>query len=680
MSGGLYFEIAALILSVVLFGVYTTRRSIFTADGVFYAIAVGLNIVASAASIVASGLLAHYTAYPLAGLYAVQMTFTITSDLSNVMLFAFTLSYLKGFDITVGEVALWRACALFVVAMVLATPFTHWIFYIQDGEVLRGSLYWMFPALYAVMLPFEIYLFVKHRERITVWQRGAVCVCIVMSAAVAAFQAITGFKVEDFVSTVIYVIVYAALTDPSAYFHNRTMCLNRIAFRKSLEYLMHLGLRFRVQGIVFVGLDQAIDRLGLRTGDMLIESLATTLQGRFGRRRVFYLDNMRFAVIVFGNERRRQDALEWGLAHLDNACIADDVDFALEASFCTVDVPGVAKRPEEVVRIVDYTLAEVNAGVDRVLPASAEAQQRASREEAISRAVRTAVANRDFKVYYQPIYRVADGAFATSEALVRLIDADLGFISPEEFVPLAEREGSVVAMGMQIFEQVCEFWNRENLPGLGVSYVEVNLSIVQCMQCGFAADLMQTAARFGRVPSDFNLEITETGEGSNQPAVRENVDTLIKAGYALSLDDFGSGYSTMSYLLKFPANLVKIDKGLLWPAMEDAQAMQVLLHTIALIKSLGKHCLVEGVETQEMADVLIAAGVDYMQGYLYSKPLPEADYVAFLREHGAADAADAADAAAPSAAGAASAAVTGVVGSALAGMPSARAETEVARG
>ena len=132
-------------------------------------------------------------------------------------------------------------------------------------------------------------------------------------------------------------------------------------------------------------------------------------------------------------------------------------------------------------------------------------------------------------------------------------------------------------------------------------------------------------------PDRINFEITETAHSVNEGVLRRNMDLLIGEGSSFSMDDYGTGFSTANYLISLPMKIVKIDKSILWPAMKDDEALVVLRHTVGMLKALHKKIVVEGVEDENMERLLIDMGCDYLQGYLYSKPVPGDKYLGFLR-------------------------------------------------
>ena len=240
--------------------------------------------------------------------------------------------------------------------------------------------------------------------------------------------------------------------------------------------------------------------------------------------------------------------------------------------------------------------------------------------------------DRLFEVYYQPIWCVHDTCFRSAEALVRLNDPDFGFVSPGLFIPEAEQSGAILDIGRIILEKICEFLSTMDFDATQLNYVEVNLSVDQCVQPSLARDVVALLERHHIESKRINLEITETSSSYSQSIIDANVRALAKHGISLSLDDFGTGYSNLTRMLSLPFDLIKLDQTFV-KDMESPDTRTVLADTITTMKKIGKEVLVEGVETEEQARILIDMGVDYMQGYLYARPMPEPDFVAFLNEH-----------------------------------------------
>ena len=237
-------------------------------------------------------------------------------------------------------------------------------------------------------------------------------------------------------------------------------------------------------------------------------------------------------------------------------------------------------------------------------------------------------------MYYQPILSVKEGKFTSTEALVRLRQPKSeNYISPEDFIPIAEKCGLIKDIDDLVFEKVCSFIARENLSSYGVNTVEVNLSGHEVVDKQTYARLLGKMEKYHIPPKFINFEITETAYINNDDTFKENVQKLKDMGSTFSMDDFGSGYSNLLELLKMDYKLVKMDKEFVWNCIDKSKPenQRMLEYSISFLKDYGLHILAEGVETVEQAEILVEKGVEYLQGFYYSRPIPENEYIEFLK-------------------------------------------------
>ena len=245
-----------------------------------------------------------------------------------------------------------------------------------------------------------------------------------------------------------------------------------------------------------------------------------------------------------------------------------------------------------------------------------------------------AFANHGFHVYYQPIYSVENKRFESAEALLRLIDEKDGFISPEIFIPAAEKSGAIHKIGEFVLEEVCRFIGSDEFKKLGLSYIEVNLSVSQCMQHGLSEKILGIMKKYGVSPEQINLEITETAASFDQSVMTENLAELSSAGISFSLDDYGTGYSNMYRIAALPLKIVKLDKSFV--NNQTSKMWTILQNTVKMIKDLDMEIVVEGIETKDMVKKFSDLRCDYIQGYYYSKPVPQDEFVKFVSERNSA--------------------------------------------
>ena len=264
--------------------------------------------------------------------------------------------------------------------------------------------------------------------------------------------------------------------------------------------------------------------------------------------------------------------------------------------------------------------------------------QNRSRQDSIVKILQEAIRTNGIEMYYQPIWDVKEKKFSNCEALVRLKDdKTLGFISPEEFIPVAERNFLIMPLSYKIFESVFSFMSQNELLKKELRHMEVNLSAIESVDIGFPSIMKELLEKYQIDPSVINLEITESIAIASGRRLKRNMEDLIRHGCSFSMDDFGTGYSNLSQITRADFSIIKIDKSLLWPIFEkknpNRQNAKILLENmVSMILQLGLQIVVEGVETQEQLDYLCSLGVNYIQGYYFSKPIKADEYLEFLKQ------------------------------------------------
>lgn len=257
------------------------------------------------------------------------------------------------------------------------------------------------------------------------------------------------------------------------------------------------------------------------------------------------------------------------------------------------------------------------------------------RRDSIARLVADAIDNDGFEMVYQPIFNTQTNTYKSAEALIRLKSTqELGFVSPEEFIPIAEEQGLIIEIGDKVVDMVAEFAEKEQLDKSSLEYIEVNLSGIQACSPNINERLVSILQRHGVSPHFINLEITETAALDNGNVFDNNIKALRSSGFSFSMDDFGTGYSNIAKMNQMKYNLVKIDKSLLWDAFKENsdRAESLLASVINMLKSIGAEIVAEGVETKEMADYLTEKGVEYLQGYYFSRPVKKSEFLELVRK------------------------------------------------
>ncbi len=403
---------------------------------------------------------------------------------------------------------------------------------------------------------------------------------------------------------------------------------NRNVLRDRMERALGEWASDNMCAIHFIDLDQfkqVNDTLGHTRGDLLLEAVAGRLR-----------ENIRDADVIarFGGDEFV--ILQAPIKTLEQCeALADRV---LEVLRGTYELDGhkvvvtasigiaVAKSPldpEQFLRNADIALYQAKSegrGIWRWFEAKMEASAQARR--VLEFDLRKATENEEFELYYQPIFNLKTRRIEACEALLRWPHRERGMISPAEFIPVAEEMELIVEIGNQVLYKACLECRRWP----GDTAVAVNLSPIQFDRSNVPALVRETLAATNLPAGRLELEITESTLLQNTNRTRADLDQLAELGVKISLDDFGTAYSSLSYLHSFPFHKVKIDQSFLQGLGDDERRVTLLRGMTRLSAQLGLRVVVEGVETPEQLELLAAEdSIDEVQGYLLARPMPAAD-------------------------------------------------------
>ncbi len=515
--------------------------------------------------------------------------------------------------------------------MIVTSPLTKLIFYynLEEGyQHGRGfGLLYVAVAVYMVASLMLTYLYKTHFSG---WQKTSTYFYLAAAFAGVVIQFIfPNILILQFALTLSLLLLYMSLENPDDDEEKFFGIYNRSGFDKMISASVGKQDAFHVVVVTITNFYSIREAMGVEFSRVLAKQVVESLKISLKPVELFYLGENKLAIIVDekrGDLNRSISALREGLNH---PMIAGSMNLQLETVIFQIDYPSDVTTVEDIMDSIDYAEAfpyENNDG--EVLRVGGEILEGRRRESRILQIMQRALANGTFQVYYQPIYSNEEGRYNSAEALLRLYDSEMGFISPEEFIPMAEKNGMILKIGEFVFRTVCCMMARERIWERGIDYIEVNLSVVQCMQEDICEMLYGIMDEYAIPYSCINLEVTETTLARD--ILWDTMERMSVGGVTFSLDDYGTGYSNLSNVLKYPFNIVKLDKSMVWYAMENEPAMRALRHTVAMIRDLEMHIVAEGVETEEQRRILTEMGCEYLQGYYFSKPVPEKNFLTTL--------------------------------------------------
>lgn len=436
-----------------------------------------------------------------------------------------------------------------------------------------------------------------------------------------------------------------------ANFDSLTGLANRNLFRRRLEEALAAARRDRRSlAVLMVGLDrfkQVNDSLGQQAGDTLLREAAARFSGvAHGRDRgaaaraasggenaaLARLGGDEFALILFDLHERAdaRHSAERILEVLHRPFLIEGDECWVTASVGIAVYPGDADSAEHLLVRADSAMREAKAGGHDTYRFYEAARGATSAERLRMEAdLRRAIERDELRLHWQPIINVDSGRVSGAEALMRW-QREGRLVPPAEFIPLAEQTGMIVSMGEWALETACRQLAEWRRNGLAPIYIGINLAASHVQQRDVPRQVNDVLIANGLPPEALSLEITESLLLEFAEPTLGGLAALRELGVRIAMDDFGTGYSSLSYLKRLPVTTLKIDRSFVVDVADNADSAAIVSAITGLARSLSLSVVAEGVETVAQHDSLRAHGVTTMQGYLFSKPIPAAEFNGLL--------------------------------------------------
>jgi len=426
--------------------------------------------------------------------------------------------------------------------------------------------------------------------------------------------------------------VYQKKSEQQTYIDLLTGLYNRMCCEKDLEKYVDEAERTKSKGaLLYLDLDDfkhINEGLGHQYGDVLLKAISNSLQRVEGIENTCYrVGGDEFVIIVPPERFKKLKRIVASIKDIfKKPWFLKDSDYYCTMSMGVVEFPAADGAVHELIQRADIAMYEAKKrGKNTVADYSDEIETNSGKRLDMEKNMRDATARgyQEFEVYFQPIIDIQkQGRPCTgAEALIRWNSAELGFIPPSEFIPLAEYLGLINPIGNYVLNEackICKCWNDNGYPDYKVN---VNLSVVQLLQSDIVEIVERTVKETGINPHNLTLEVTESlaiNDMERMKAILENIKSL---GVRIALDDFGTGYSSLNHIREIPFDVIKVDQSFIKDLDRDAYAKSFIKMVGDLAKAINVNLCVEGVETQKQYKILSEMSVSMVQGYYFDRPM-----------------------------------------------------------
>ena len=476
-------------------------------------------------------------------------------------------------------------------------------------------------APYFMIMTFLIVLF--YRKRLSINVMGTVTFWILFEFVCAIVQFLfPKLLLVGFASAMGLAVIYFELENPALQSDKNSGLFNLTTLQQYINdfYLKDLPFSYIIIQVTY---DAASPQ---DTNELAAKQTAAALRS-INCAKAFYIGQLEF-MLVFRDPRTAEEEAK------DINGIMQQISRVYGSSFIEIlDKKG--RRAGSLTEIREITGSDSVIGHpdNNIFEITDEIYERFRQEKLVIKEIDEALAEDRVEAFFQPIYSISEDSFTGAEALTRIRKKDGSLLSPGLFIPISEKTGQITKIGDRMFEKTLDIIKNSGIRNLGVKFIDVNLSALQCEDPMLSIRYLDAMKKAGVPPEMFCFEITETAMIGSRNKALNNLENFRKAGCSCSLDDFGTGESNLNYVIDLPINFIKADRSMVIKYTSSDKVNLVMNLMIHMAKGLSLKTVAEGVETDDDLDAMKSLRIDYIQGFYFSRPLPRDEYIRFLKEN-----------------------------------------------
>ncbi|MDE7404386.1 MAG: EAL domain-containing protein, partial [Lachnospiraceae bacterium] len=428
--------------------------------------------------------------------------------------------------------------------------------------------------------------------------------------------------------------IFQRKTEQQVYTDFLTGIYNRMCCERDLAKYVDEAENNLTQGtLLYLDLDDfkhINDGLGHKYGDVLLKSISHSFQSIEGIKNTCYrMGGDEFVIIIPPAQYEDREKIIADIREIFmHPWFLKDSDYYCTMSMGVVEFPAKGEEVNDLIKKADIAMYEAKKkGKNRIAYYSDDIESKSGKRLDMEKSMRDATAQgyQGFEVYYQPIIDISKKELPCTgaEALIRWNNAELGFIPPSEFIPLAEYLGLINPIGNFVLREACSCCKKWNDHGYPDYKVNVNLSVVQLLQPDIVENIERVVKETGIAPKNLTLEVTESLAINDMDRMREILDSIKKLGVRIALDDFGTGYSSLNHIREIPFDVIKVDRSFITDLERDEYAKSFIRMVGELAEAIGVNVCIEGVETKKQYEILSEMCGLLAQGYYFDRPMDQ---------------------------------------------------------
>ena len=521
----------------------------------------------------------------------------------------------------------WLTWLVFLISegIALSSPLTGAVYTVDGSGYHPGPLYGVLAACAFFYQALGIFLLIRYRKSLRKnVVISAVAYHLILMAGSVIRILFPQYLIMNVFCLLAILVIFLAFENPDLYITDRGPAFNTRALTEWLEDPQHRK-GTRILGFAIRNYNDQRSMYGGIQMDQGLRLIISDLVKQFPQFLLFYLRGGNFALAgpedADWNEVRREIS-----GRFKKSWEAESADLYLSPTYVEIGLSDGEIPSDRIVNMLIYALDEAGESTDiEQTLMTKETLLEIDRQIEVKRWLDKALENDAVELFLQPIMDSHTQEIVAAEALARIRNGEGELIPPALFIPIAEKNGYINTLGEQVMRKVCAFIRDRNIQAGGLRWINVNLSPIQCMHSNLPRLFSSILREYGVPASLIHLEITEESI-INYTKQEKQIADLLGCGFQISLDDYGSGFSNLRQVKRFSFSNIKLDMNIVWDYIRDRDALLPAL--VQAFRQMGFSITAEGIETQEMAEIMTGIGCDYLQGFFYSEPLPAEEFTA----------------------------------------------------
>ncbi|MEG0615469.1 MAG: bifunctional diguanylate cyclase/phosphodiesterase [Oscillospiraceae bacterium] len=618
-------ECTSLITIYIIFLFARSEKVLPTLRKFLFKLCIVSSLVTVIFNILTATVLMGHEFFPTWVLWVVNTFYYLTTPISGIFFMLYGFSVLtddtkKVFRLSL--IGIIPTIAYLIIA--LTNPFTHLLFNVlPDVGYVRG------PCLFLAYIPPYIYcLIILIFSNLKIFdatrtERLMLAAFPVTALLAVGIQQFFGDQVLSGTATaVVLLIIYLTIENKEISLDTLTGTPSRQVLLDMLKLNLSRNTKTALIVLSLRKFKVINNRLGQPLGNVVLQQIARFLKTVSKGVQVYRFGGDEFAILVY-NKQDVNKILSTISTRMNSAWDTGNCNVTLSAAIGVVPFDMSFTSVEEIILGMEHSVIcakQING--NSCVYCTTQMISDIHRRDNVIEILKNTIANNDIVLYYQPIFDVKSSKFLYAESLARIPNSPLGFLSPGEFIPIAESTGLIIPLTYQIMNKICLYVNELLAANVQFSAVHINFSAMQFSDEHFEEKILEIINRH-RIPfSKIKIELTESILAENYTLVKDYIVRMNNQGLRFELDDFGTGYSNLSSVLQIPWDTIKLDRSLILSAEESESSALIVKNIVSAFLSLGICVLAEGVETIEQRDFATGIGCKLIQGFYYAKPLP----------------------------------------------------------